>query len=252
MDMSSLGPAPRNQAHSERWGPWATVAWGAGAAVVLVVSQTLGAVAFLVFTNGLGRGVPIPTENLESNGAMLSAAFLFSTPLVLAYFYFAVRLARVPFKDYIALNWPRWLDVLAGVGALIAVLVVAGLGATLTGQDMPDFMSETFRTARDAGVLPLFFFSFAVLAPVQEELFFRGFLYRGLSGSLGPWRTIALTSAVWSVVHMQYDWFFIGEIFALGMVFGWLRLKSNSTILTMILHGSMNMLALVSAGASLQ
>jgi membrane protease YdiL (CAAX protease family) len=227
------------------------VAWGAGAAIVLVVSQTLGAVAFLFFTTGLGRGVPIPTENLGSNGAMLSAAFLFSTPLVLAYFYLAVRLARVPFRDYMALNWPRWLDVLAGVGALIAVLIVAGLGATLTGQAMPDFMSETFRTARDAGVLPLFFLSFAVLAPVQEELFFRGFLYRGLSGSIGPWPTIALTSAVWSVVHMQYDWFFIGEIFALGMVFGWLRLKSNSTILTMILHGSMNMLALLSAGASL-
>jgi hypothetical protein len=228
------------------------VAWGAGAAVVLVISQTVGAVAFLAFTSGFGRGVPIPTENLESNGAMLSTAFLFSTPLVLAYFYLAVRLARVPFSDYMALNWPRWFDGVIGVGALIAVLVIAGIGATLTGQEMPDFMSETFRTARDAGLLPLFFFSFAVLAPVQEELFFRGFLYRGLSGSIGPWPTIALTSAVWSVVHLQYDWFFIGEIFALGMVFGWLRLKSNSTILTILLHGGLNTLALLNAGASLQ
>jgi membrane protease YdiL (CAAX protease family) len=248
MDLSSRESAPLVHDRPQRWGPWATVAWGAGAAVVLIVSQTLGAIAYIAWTNGLRTGVPIPTENLESNGAMLSVAFLLSTPLVLAYFLIAVRLARVPFGEYLALNWPRWSDVLIGIGGLLAVLVVAGLGAILTGQEIPDFMGETFRTAREAGVLPLFFFSFAVLAPVQEELFFRGFLYRGLSAAIGPWITIVLTSAVWSVVHLQYDWFFIVEIFALGVVFGWLRLRSNSTILTMLLHGGLNMLALVNAG----
>jgi len=229
---------------------WATLGWGAGAALVLVVSQTLGAIAYLAWAGGLNSGLPIPTENLESNGAMLSAAFLFSTPLVLAYFALAVRLARVPFGEYMALHWPRWRDILIGIGALIAVLVVAGIGATLSGQEMPDFMTDTFRTARDAGMLPLFFFSFAVLAPVQEELFFRGFLYRGLSTSIGPWVTIVLTSIVWSLVHLQYDWFFIGEIFVLGVVFGWLRMKSGSTILTMLLHGGMNTLAVLNAGTS--
>lgn len=250
MDLSSLGPA-RAQIRPERWGPGATLAWGAGAAIVLIVSQTLGAIAYIAWTNRFARGVPILIENLENNGAMLSVAFLLSTPLVLAYFALAVRLSRVPFGEYMALNWPRWSDVLIGIGGLLAVLVIAGLGATLSGQEMPDFMSETFRTAREAGVLPLFFFSFAVLAPVQEELFFRGFLYRGLSASIGPWITIVLTSAVWSLVHLQYDWFFIVEIFALGIMFGWLRMRSNSTILTMLLHGGMNTLALLTAGTML-
>jgi membrane protease YdiL (CAAX protease family) len=48
---------------------------------------------------------------------------------------------------------------------------------------------------------------------------------------------------------MQYAWFFVGEIFLLGVVFGWLRKKSDSTILTMLLHGGMNTLAVLSAGA---
>src|SRR6185436_19531912 len=98
-------------------------------------------------------------------------------------------------------------------------------------------------------LLPLYFFSFAVLAPIQEELLFRGFLYRGLSLSFGPWTTILLTSAVWSVVHLQYNWFYLGEIFLLGAVFGWLRMRSGSTILTILLHGTMNALATLSAGA---
>ena len=232
----------------ERWGLWTTLAWGAGAAVVMVVSQTLGAIAFLAWRGVLAPGEALDADALGSNGPLLTAAFLISTPLVIGYFVLAVRLARVPFAEYMALAWPRWRDVLLGIGALVAVLMIAGVGATLSGQETPEFMTETFRTAREAGILPLFFFSFAVLAPVQEELFFRGFLYRGMSASIGAWPTIVLTSAVWSVVHLQYEWFFIGEIFLLGVAFGWLRLRSGSTILTMFLHGGMNTLALLSAG----
>jgi uncharacterized protein len=232
----------------ERWGPWATAAWGAGAALVLIASQTLGAIAFVALHRMMFPDAPLDAAGLGANGALLATAFLISTPLVVAYFALAVQLARVPFGEYMALNWPRWRDILIGIVALLGVLMVAGIGATLTGQVTPEFMTETFRTAHEAGMLPLFFFSFAVLAPVQEELFFRGFVYRGLSPSIGPWPTIILTAAVWSVVHLQYEWFFIGEIFVLGLVFGWLRLKSGSTILTMLLHGGMNALALVASG----
>lgn len=245
-----MDAAPREHAISpqDRWGLWATLAWGVAAALVLVASQTLGAIGFLAWRGAISPGAPIDAADLNSNGPLLTTAFLVSTPLVVAFFLLAVRLARVPFAEYMALYWPKWRDVLAGIGALAAVLMIAGVGATLSGQETPEFMTETFRTARDAGILPLFFFSFAVLAPVQEELFFRGFLYRGLTASLGAWPTILLTSAVWSIVHLQYEWFFIGEIFLLGVAFGWLRFKSGSTILTMFLHGAMNTLALVSAG----
>ena len=249
MDIAPHGDAisPR-----ERWGLWGTLAWGAGAGLVMVASQTLGAIAFLAWRGAISTAAPIDAGDLNSNGPLLTTAFIVSTPLVIGFFALAVRLARVTFGEYMALNWPRWRDVLAGIGALAAVLMLAGLGATLSGQETPEFMTETFRTAREAGILPLFFFSFAVLAPLQEELFFRGFLYRGLSASIGAWPTIALTSAVWSVVHLQYEWFFIGEIFLLGVAFGWLRMRSGSTILTMFLHGAMNTLALISAGVQAQ
>src|SRR5262245_1872429 len=159
--------------HSTRWGPWATLAWGMGAAFVLALSQTAG-VAFFAWRSAI-EGQPIRAEDLMTNGPILTGAFLVSTPLVVAYFALAVRLARVPFAEYMALKWPKWRDVLVGVGTLVAVLVIAGIGASLSGRETPAFMTETYRTARDAGILPLFFFSFAVLAPIQEELFFRGF-----------------------------------------------------------------------------
>jgi membrane protease YdiL (CAAX protease family) len=44
---------------------------------------------------------------------------------------------------------------------------------------------------------------------------------------------------------VQYQWFFVGEIFVLGLVFGWLRWRSGSTILTFALHAAVNGMALV-------
>jgi membrane protease YdiL (CAAX protease family) len=236
----------------DRWGLWTTLAWGAGAAVVLAATQTAGAYLYLVWRGLLVPDQPLAVENLESNGPMLMAAFLFSTPFVLAYLALAVRLAGVPFREYVALNWPRWRDVLAGIGTLAAVIFVAGLGATLSGQETPDFMTATYRTARDEGMLPLFFFSFIALAPIQEELIFRGFLYRGLSQSLGAWPAILLISAVWAVVHSQYNWFYVTEIFLLGVAFGWLRHRTGSTILTIFLHAAMNAMALIYAGTTIE
>jgi membrane protease YdiL (CAAX protease family) len=230
------------------WGLWSTLAWSAGAALVLVASQTAGAVLYLAWRGSVAPAQPIAVDELQNNGAMLASAFLFSTPLLLAYLAFAVRLSRVSFREYMALKWPGWRDMLTGVGALAAVIFVAGTAATLTGQQTPDFMGDTYRTARDAGMLPLFFFSFVVLAPVQEELIFRGFMFRGVQRALGPWIAIVLTAAVWAVVHPQYEWFYVAEIFLLGVAFGWLRARTGSALLTMLLHAGMNAMAIAYAG----
>jgi len=37
---------------------------------------------------------------------------------------------------------------------------------------------------------------------------------------------------VWTALHLQYDWFFFGEVFSIGLLFGYLRYRSNSTWLT--------------------
>jgi membrane protease YdiL (CAAX protease family) len=69
-------------------------------------------------------------------------------------------------------------------------------------------------------------------------------MYRGLAASaLGPTGTIVLTSLVWSVVHIQYDWFYLVHIFAVGLLLGAVRYKSGSTLLTIVLHALMNLVA---------
>ena len=48
---------------------------------------------------------------------------------------------------------------------------------------------------------------------------------------------------MWTALHLQYDWFFFGEVFSIGLLFGYLRYRSNSTWLTIVLHGLNNLAA---------
>jgi membrane protease YdiL (CAAX protease family) len=55
---------------------------------------------------------------------------------------------------------------------------------------------------------------------------------------------ILLSSLAWTSLHLQYDWFFFGEVFCIGLWFGYIRYRSNSTWLTILLHGLNNLGAL--------
>ena len=74
----------------------------------------------------------------------------------------------------------------------------------------------------------------------------RGFLYRGWSESfLRPVGAIVLSSLAWTAPHPQYDWFSFCEIFSIGLLFGYLRYRTNSTWLTIVLHGLNNLAATI-------
>ena len=78
----------------------------------------------------------------------------------------------------------------------------------------------------------------------SEELFARGFLYRGWSESvLGPIGAIVLSSMVWTLLHLQYDWYFLGEVFSIGLLLGYFRYRTNSIWLTIFMHGLNNLAA---------
>ena len=54
-----------------------------------------------------------------------------------------------------------------------------------------------------------------------------------------------LSSLVWTSLHLQYDWFFFGEVFSIGLVLGYFRYRSQSIWLTIVLHGLNNLAAMV-------
>ena len=159
----------------------------------------------------------------------------------------AIRPTRIPFADYLALRWTSWRNFFVGVAAL--VILVGGwdlLSRALGREVTPGFMGDVLKSAQADGALWLLVIAFCVAAPMWEEIFSRGFLYRGWSESkLGVAGAIFLSSLAWTSLHLQYDWFFFGEVFSIGLLLGYLRYRTNSTWLTIVLHGINNLAATI-------
>jgi membrane protease YdiL (CAAX protease family) len=147
----------------------------------MVISQTLGVIAYWQWLRYVHPGQPVNILDLRTNGGALGLSLTLSTPFVLGFLAFVIRLSRVPVAEYLALKLPHWRELRLGFAALAAVLVITGILAAASGQETPAFMTETFESARTAGMLPVLLLAFVVLGPLQEEMLFRGFLYRGLA-----------------------------------------------------------------------
>ena len=237
-------PVPTRDRAPKIWGAWATAFWGMGAILVFGAGQLAAAVAYIVWMHQVYPESQITLADISTHGPIIAVVVLSSVPCLLAFLAFAIARSRTKIADYLALKWPRTRDILIGVAALFAVLAFEATLAALAGVETPIFMTGTFESGRDAGLLPLLFFAFMIAAPIGEETLFRGFLYRGFVAKLGVPVTIFVTAALWAVLHIQYDWFFVVQIVTLGVFFGWIRWKSGSTLLTIMLHSLNNGLAL--------
>src|SRR6266513_4398605 len=233
----------RDRSPPRIWKFWGTALWGVFIFAAMFVGQ-IAVVAWFV----LRRGGPIDVAAaiyVVGGGVTISLSVMMGLPAVLAALWIAIRVSRTPFTDYLALRWTSWTNVLIGVVALFVLVTGWDLLSRATGREVaPGFMTEVLKSASADGALWLLVIAFGVAAPVSEELFARGFLYRGWSESfLGPAGAILLSSLVWTALHLQYDWFFFGEVFSIGLLFGYLRYRSNSTWLTTVLHGLNNLAA---------
>lgn len=145
---------------------------------------------------------------------------------------------------YLGLTLPRRSEVVFGIMAIVALIVLGDTLSWLLGKNIvTPFQSDIFSTAQEAGFLPLLLLLIAVVAltPIGEETLFRGFLFRGWLQSPGDaWAVIVVTSLLWAIIHVQYDWFVISQIFISGLFLGWMRWCTGSTILTILLHALIN------------
>jgi uncharacterized protein len=212
------------------------------------IAATLG---FAILAFGLGQAVGVAAltaikafdpARVDYDGTAIAIVTLVSNPVQVVTLVLAARLTGVNLFEYFALDIPRWRNVTIAVIGL-AIVIALGDGATLAfGRDIvPPFQLEIHRSAVADGTLPWLWLAIIVVAPVGEELLFRGFLFRGLvrepRDSLPGILAIAL---IWSLLHIQYDWFGAGVVFVIGMLFGYVRLYSGSTTLVILLHMLLN------------
>lgn len=220
------------------WGFWASFAWlGSGAILFLVVGHFWPAwTAWMNAGNDWGWRGPLNLLAWRFVQGLYNAAFVL-TPLALA-----VHLAGWSQLDYFALVRPRARYVVIGVVCAAALLVA--IDATIFGLSILASGKSPWHANGTPGLMVWSAVSFAVLyAPILEELAFRGFLYRGIAQSrLGANAAIVITAFVWALIHIYDGRGGLGLLFVffIGLLFGWLRKRSGSTLLLILLHAEIN------------
>jgi uncharacterized protein len=243
--MPSVGasaPAPAASRPPRTWYFIGTTLFALGAFAVQSLAQIATFIAVFVLSDA--ERTPEHLRALIHDGRALALSVIVACPLLLAALWVPIRIARQRFSDYLALRWPHRDELARGLAMLAALLAVCFLFRLLLGQPMPAFMIETYVSAKASGSLAVLLVGFCVAAPIGEELLVRGFLFSGWSQSLlGVAGAIVLSSAAWASLHTQYNWFDMSQIFALGLLLGYVRQRSGSTWLTVILHAANNLAA---------
>ncbi len=222
------------------YGFWETLGWA-----FLALAATFLVEFVFVFAWRLIH--PGESSSPEQNGALFAVRLCIEALVETAVFISAIRLAGGPVLQYLGLVRPRARDVVVGIACVAALLLTFQGLIYLSGAPIAPSFANIYRSARDAGALPLLWFAIVIVAPIDEEIMFRGFLFRGWAESrFGVRATIVLTAFAWTLTHLLDSVGFLIYAFFLGLIFGWLRWRSGSTILTIVLHMIVNVVNMAS------
>ncbi len=122
----------------------------------------------------------------------------------------------------------RWIDLATGLGTWFAAAVaqvVIAVALQALGLPIGSNTDEISDSTDEISLLLTLAVVAIVVAPIVEELFFRGLLLRSLESRLVPWLAIVVQGLLFGVIHLQIGlgWGNVSLALALaavGMVFG--------------------------------
>ena len=231
------------------WGFWMTMLLSLIIMAVFFVIQIGVLLLIIVLAIALGnlssQASSAEMYNFITSGWILAATTWASLPFTLGSMYLFVKLRkRWSMSEY--LGWKRVSLRQACLWLAAIVIFLAGelflWWQGLAGNDS----GFTKHICETAFWPPLVWVTLLIAAPLSEECFFRGFLFRGIQASaLGNVGAILITSVLWAAIHLQYNLYQIILIFLIGGLLGTARARTGSSSLTMVMHLLVNLSAML-------
>jgi hypothetical protein len=149
-----------------------------------------------------------------------------------------LRSRGIPFWRGIQWRWPAtWFLYL--VGGFVLSIVIRLVSAVLPiPKELP--IEQYFTDVVAAYLLAVFGIT---LAPLMEELFFRGFLYHALERRIGVAASVFVTSLLFAFIHasqLASSWGPLLLIFLVGVTLTLVRVRTGSVASSFLLHAGYN------------
>ena len=231
------------------WSFWATIGFSSIVGAAFFITGIVVVVAFFLFEKAHNPGIETIAfmKSLSSNGFCLAICTIIAAPICTALVVLFVKFRKnFPIRDYLCFRkttkgeFVKWL-----LFTVIFMVCSDTLTHFLNRPIVPPFMIDVYKTAR---FTPALYVALLLMAPVYEEIFFRGFIFQGIRYSrLGTAGAVILTTLGWSILHLQYDIYGIASIIVFGFLLGIARLKSNSIYVPIAMHSLNNLVATIQA-----
>jgi membrane protease YdiL (CAAX protease family) len=144
------------------------------------------------------------------------------------------------------LQWrPSWNALSEGIKGLLMALPLVALVGWLVEKFWPQAggsnpLLEQVLDGRNSTALALLAFTAVVLAPLFEELLFRGVLMPVIGSYWGNFAGVAISALVFALAHLSLSE--AAPLTVLGLSLGWVRLRSGSLFSCVVMHGLWNSL----------
>jgi membrane protease YdiL (CAAX protease family) len=241
---AGIEPPPRPPSRRDRSG---LPAWPAWAPLVAFLGAVMAAlVASIVLTVGVeASGTSVDPEDLPP-GITIGATIVQSLGLIAFAFVLARATAGPPsLRDF----GIRRTSLRRAIGwtfaSWVAFLAFSGAWSSALGIDESDDLPQELGADESTVALVAVLLMVTLLAPVAEELFFRGFAFTALRRAIGLVPGALVTGAIFGAIHAGgTDAAFLVPLAVFGLLLCLLYWKTDSLLPPMALHALNNSLAL--------
>jgi hypothetical protein len=222
---------------AEAW-PWyyGLLALFGGLIVSLVVSSIIAAIWI------------VAGGNVHDSGLIVVGTAIQSVIFIGTVWFLASLRGKATTREFGLLRAPFWPTVGKMAGVMVTYLILLAIYSSLvhiSSDDTPD------KLGANAGILGMLFFGImvAVLAPISEEIFFRGMIFRSFANGMGVWGGAIVSGLCFGALHI--DSFASSRLLqvvplaVLGIMFALLYAWSGTLYSTIALHCTNNSLAVI-------
>ena len=178
----------------------------------------------------------------SNDGTVVSLSIIIGCVLLVAISVLLIHVRGGNVKQYLALKRFSWAVGIGMLGLLFIFMIGSQALTYLLDKSPLVFVDPLYQSVSSVWLL---IFAMVIVAPIYEELIFRGLLWSAIAEQFsdatysehrGAVIASLVTSVIFAVIHLQYGLYEISTIVVLALLFCYARIKSGSLVLPMLLH----------------
>lgn len=221
---------------------WKHIPWGTADIILYFVLLILALAGLMLFTNLL---------SILGVFNYLPSIFIIVTAALLQ----ALAMVGLVFLICFVKNKGTWLDlgiytanrraiipgILGGLALLLISMAYGFFVVNLAGEVPSQGIVEQIGDYRSPAGLISLGFVVVVIAPLSEELVFRGFVYGAVRRKGGFAVAGLISSLAFTIIHLQFHIVLFTQIFILGFVLAWIYERSKNLAAPILAHAVYNL-----------